>query len=70
MIFYKAKAIGAVFGDTQTVNNQTTSDNDAGELGEASIKSAALLGIPSPAEPRVVWTAASPSSSFPGRHGS
>jgi hypothetical protein len=47
LIFYKATAIGAVFGDTQTANNQTTSSNDARELGEASVESAALLGIPS-----------------------
>ncbi|HXI56085.1 MAG TPA: hypothetical protein VNO55_08500 [Polyangia bacterium] len=47
LIFYKNKAIGAVFGDTQTANNQTTSDNDARELGEASVESAILLGIPS-----------------------
>lgn len=47
LIFYKAKAIGAVFGDTQTANNQTTSDNDARELGEASVEAASLLGIPS-----------------------
>jgi hypothetical protein len=47
LIFYKNKAIGAVFGDTQTANDQTTSDNDARELGEASVESAILLGIPS-----------------------
>lgn len=47
LIFYKTKVIGAVFGDTQTANNQTTSDNDARELGEASVESATLLGIPS-----------------------
>jgi len=47
LIFYETKVIGAVFGDTQTANNQTTSDNDARELGEASVEAASLLGIPS-----------------------
>jgi hypothetical protein len=47
LMFYKSKVIGAIFGDTQTGNDQTTSDNDSRELGEASVKSAALLGIPS-----------------------
>ncbi|SFW73065.1 glycoside hydrolase family 75 protein [Amycolatopsis australiensis] len=47
LMFYKSKCIGAIFGDTQTGNNQTTSDNDSRELGEASVKSASLLGIPS-----------------------
>ncbi|GAB3165225.1 hypothetical protein GCM10027258_87780 [Amycolatopsis stemonae] len=47
LMFYKSKVIGAIFGDTQTGNNQTTSDNDSRELGEASVKSASLLGIPS-----------------------
>ena len=47
LIFYNGKVIGAVFGDTQTANNQTTSDNDARELGEASVESAILLGSPS-----------------------
>lgn len=47
LMFYKSKVIGAIFGDTQTGNNQTTSDNDARELGEASVKAASLLGIPS-----------------------
>ena len=46
-MFYKGKVIGAIFGDTQTGNNQTTSDNDSRELGEASVEAAALLGIPS-----------------------
>jgi len=46
-MFYKSKCIGAIFGDTQTGNDQTTSDNDSRELGEASVKSASLLGIPS-----------------------
>ncbi|MFL6112965.1 MAG: glycoside hydrolase family 75 protein [Catenulispora sp.] len=47
LMFYKGKVIGAIFGDTQTANNQTTSDNDSRELGEASVKAAQLLGIPS-----------------------
>lgn len=47
LMFYKSKCIGAIFGDTQTGNNQTTSNNDSRELGEASVKSASLLGIPS-----------------------
>jgi hypothetical protein len=47
LMFYKSKCIGAIFGDTQTGNDQTTSDNDSRELGEASVKSASLLGIPS-----------------------
>jgi hypothetical protein len=47
LMFYKSKVIGAIFGDTQTGNNQTTSDNDSRELGEASVKAAASLGIPS-----------------------
>src|SRR5690349_12474567 len=47
LMFYKSKCIGAIFGDTQTGNDQTTSSNDSRELGEASVKSAALLGIPS-----------------------
>jgi len=47
LMFYNGKCIGAVFGDTQTANNQTTSDNDSRELGEASAKAADLLGIPS-----------------------
>jgi hypothetical protein len=45
LMFYKGKCIGAIFGDTQTGNNQTTSDNDSRELGEASVKAAQLLGI-------------------------
>ncbi len=47
LMFYKSKCIGAIFGDTQTGNNQTTSSNDSRELGEASVKAAKLLGIPS-----------------------
>jgi len=47
LMFYKGKVIGSIFGDTQTANNQTTSDNDSRELGEASVKAAQLLGIPS-----------------------
>jgi Fungal chitosanase of glycosyl hydrolase group 75 len=47
LMFYKGKCIGSIFGDTQTGNSQTTSDNDSRELGEASVKAAKLLGIPS-----------------------
>src|SRR5690242_19304740 len=47
LIFYNGNVIGAIFGDTQTANDQTTSDNDSRELGEASVKAAQLLGIPS-----------------------
>ena len=47
LMFYKGQVIGSIFGDTQTANNQTTSDNDSRELGEASVKAASLLGIPS-----------------------
>ncbi|MHA6764973.1 ricin-type beta-trefoil lectin domain protein [Streptacidiphilus sp. PAMC 29251] len=47
LMFYNGKVIGSIFGDTQTANNQTTSDNDSRELGEASVKAASLLGIPS-----------------------
>lgn len=47
LMFYKGQVIGSIFGDTQTANNQTTSDNDSRELGEASVKAAQLLGIPS-----------------------
>jgi hypothetical protein len=47
LVFYKGKVIGAIFGDTQTGNSQTTSSNDSRELGEASVKAASLLGIPS-----------------------
>jgi hypothetical protein len=46
LMFYKNKVIGAIFGDTQTGNDQTTSQNDSRELGEASVKAASLLGIP------------------------
>jgi len=45
LMFYKSKVIGAIFGDTQTANDQDTSDNDSRELGEASVKAASLLGI-------------------------
>jgi hypothetical protein len=44
-MFYNGKVIGSIFGDTQTGNDQTTSDNDSRELGEASVKAASLLGI-------------------------
>ena len=47
LMFYNGKCIGAIFGDTQTANDQTTSDNDSRELGEGSVKAAQLLGIPS-----------------------
>jgi hypothetical protein len=47
LMFYNGQVIGAIFGDTQTANDQTTSDNDSRELGEASVKAAQLLGIPS-----------------------
>jgi hypothetical protein len=47
LMFFKGKVIGSIFGDTQTANDQTTSDNDSRELGEASVKAAQLLGIPS-----------------------
>src|SRR5207248_11537113 len=46
-MFFKGKCIGSIFGDMQTANDQTTSDNDSRELGEASVKAAQLLGIPS-----------------------
>jgi len=41
LIFYNGKCIGAVFGDTQGPPG-----GDARELGEASVESATLLGIP------------------------
>jgi hypothetical protein len=47
LIFYNGKVIGAVFGDTQGTDVTSTSSNDSRELGEASVESAALLGIPS-----------------------
>jgi hypothetical protein len=47
LIFFNGKVIGSVFGDTQTANGQTTSDNDSRELGEASVHAASMLGIPS-----------------------
>ena len=47
LMFYNGKVIGSIFGDTPTPNNQTTSSNDSRELGEASVKAAQLLGIPS-----------------------
>ena len=43
LIFYDGQCIGAVFGDTQG----PSSGGIARELGEASVKSAQLLGIPS-----------------------
>jgi hypothetical protein len=46
LIFYNGKCIGAVFGDTQGTDTTSTSSNDSRELGEASVESAALLGIP------------------------
>lgn len=42
LIFYNGLCIGAVFGDTQGPPG-----GDARQLGEASVKSAKLLGIPS-----------------------
>ena len=42
LIFYNGNCIGAVFGDTQGPPG-----GDSRELGEASVKSAQLLGIPS-----------------------
>jgi hypothetical protein len=42
LIFFRNKCIGAVFGDTQGPPG-----GDPRELGEASVKSAQLLGIPS-----------------------
>ena len=47
LIFYGGHVIGAVFGDTQGDSVTPTSDNDSRELGEASVQSASLLGIPS-----------------------
>jgi hypothetical protein len=47
LMFYQGKVIGSILGDTQTGNSQTTSANDSRELGEASVKAASLLGIPS-----------------------
>jgi Fungal chitosanase of glycosyl hydrolase group 75 len=41
LIFFRDKCIGAVFGDTQGPPG-----GDARQLGEASVKSASLLGIP------------------------
>jgi hypothetical protein len=46
LIFYNGKVIGAVFGDTQGTDITSTSNNDSRELGEASVESASLLGIP------------------------
>jgi uncharacterized protein involved in high-affinity Fe2+ transport len=46
LIFYNGNAIGAVFGDTQGTDVTSTSNNDSRELGEASVESAFLLGIP------------------------
>src|SRR5204863_63457 len=36
LMFFKGKVIGSIFGDTQTGNDQTTSDNDSRELGADS----------------------------------
>jgi hypothetical protein len=47
LVFYNGHVIGAVFGDTQGDSVTPTSDNDSRELGEASVESASLLGIPS-----------------------
>ncbi len=47
LIFYNGNCIGAVFGDTQGTDTTSTSSNDSRELGEASVESANLLGIPS-----------------------
>jgi hypothetical protein len=47
LIFFNGNVIGAVFGDTQGDSVTPTSDNDSRELGEASVESAKLLGIPS-----------------------
>jgi hypothetical protein len=47
LMFFDGKVIGSIFGDMQTANDQTTSDNDSRELGEGSVKAAQLLGIPS-----------------------
>jgi hypothetical protein len=46
LIFYNGSCIGAVFGDTQGTDTTSTSSNDSRELGEASVESAFLLGIP------------------------
>jgi hypothetical protein len=46
LIFYNGNCIGAVFGDTQGTDTTSTSSNDSRELGEASVESAFLLGIP------------------------
>jgi len=46
LIFYNGQVIGAVFGDTQGTDVTSTSDNDSRQLGEASVESAFLLGIP------------------------
>jgi hypothetical protein len=46
LIFYNGKVIGAVFGDTQGTDVTSTSNNDSRQLGEASVESAYLLGIP------------------------
>nr|CAD2143171.1 unnamed protein product [Meloidogyne enterolobii] len=45
LFFYRGKAIGAVFGDTQGDSKTDTSNNDSRELGEASVKTAQLLQI-------------------------
>ncbi|KAL7077708.1 hypothetical protein ACQ4LE_002888 [Meloidogyne hapla] len=45
LFFYRGQVKGAVFGDTQGDSTTSTSKNDARELGEASVKTAQLLGI-------------------------
>ncbi|HEV2374829.1 MAG TPA: glycoside hydrolase family 75 protein, partial [Streptosporangiaceae bacterium] len=47
LIFYNGQVIGSIFGDTQGTDTTPTSNNDSRELGEASVKAAQLLGIPS-----------------------
>lgn len=47
LIFYNGRVTGAVFGDTQGTDITPTSNNDSRELGEASVKAAINLGIPS-----------------------
>lgn len=42
LVFYRGRVIGAVFGDTQGAPG-----GDPRELGEASVKAASMLGIPS-----------------------
>ena len=45
LVFFQGQVIGAILGDTQTADDQTTSENDSHELGEAPVKAASLLGI-------------------------